>query len=229
MGAVADNLARVKEAIAEAAARVDRDPDSVRLIAVSKTKPVALIEEAIAAGQLDFGENYAQELRDKLTLVSAPGLCWHFIGGLQTNKVKYLAGKVGLIHSVDGLKLAREIDKRSAGQDVVSKVLVEVNMGNEYSKSGVAQAQTLALVKEIEALAHVEVVGLMAMPPFVDDPEESRPYFQQLRQLRDRIRNELGDAAALPELSMGLSNDFEVAIEEGATMVRVGTAIFGSR
>jgi len=229
MSAVAENLARVRQAVQRAAERSGRDPAAVRLIAVSKTKPPALIAEAIAAGQLDFGENYAQELRDKMEAVKAFGVRWHFIGGLQRNKVKYLVGKVEAIHSLDNIELAHEIEKRSANAGVLTRVLVEVNTGGEASKSGVAPEAVGPLVAAIRRLPHLEPIGLMTMPPLFDDAEASRPFFRSLRELRDRLRSELADPEALPELSMGLSHDFEVAIEEGATMVRVGTAIFGER
>jgi pyridoxal phosphate enzyme (YggS family) len=229
MGAVAENLVRGRAAMAAAAARAGRDPASVRLIAVSKTQPVRLIEEALAAGQHHFGENYAQELREKMAALPAAELRWHFIGALQRNKVKYLVGKVDAVHSLDGLELAHELEKRSANAGVVTRVLVEVNLGGEASKSGVTPTAASALVRSVRGLPHLELVGLMTMPPWTKDPEAARPFFRALRELRDRLRAELDEPAALPELSMGLSHDFEVAIEEGATMVRVGTAIFGER
>jgi PLP dependent protein len=229
MSMIKENLARVRAAMARAAERAGRDAASVRLVAVSKTKPAELIREAIAAGQLDFGENYAQELRDKMAEIAAPGLAWHYIGSLQRNKVKYLAGKVAAIHSVASREVAQEIGRRSAAAGSATRVLVEINTGGESSKSGVAPAAAGELVRAARDVAGVEVIGLMTMPPYDPDPEAARPYYRALRELRDRLRQELGAGSALPELSMGLSHDFEVAIEEGATMVRVGTAIFGGR
>jgi len=229
MGEVADNLARVREAVARAAEKAGRDPADVKLIAVSKTKPAALIEEALAAGQFDFGENYAQELRDKMRELGEAGARWHFIGKLQRNKVKYVAGKVEVLHTIDGLALAEEVDKRSAKAGAVTRALIEVNVGGEEQKAGVDPDEALPLMRAVMGMDHVEPIGLMTMPPYWDDAELTRPHFERLRNLRGEMRNELGDPAALPELSMGLSHDFEVAIEEGATMVRVGTAIFGSR
>lgn len=227
MGEVAANLKRVREAIARAAAKAGRDPASVRLVAVSKLKPLAAIAEAIAAGQLDFGENYAQELRDKMAAMAAPEVRWHYIGSLQKNKVKYVAGKVFEVHSVDSLELASEIGRRSEAMGAKTRVFLEVNLAGEASKSGADPSRALSLAQTIRELRGLELVGLMTMPPYFPDPEAARPFYRELRELRDRARAELG--ADLPELSMGMSNDFEVAISEGATRVRVGTAIFGER
>jgi PLP dependent protein len=229
MSEIAENLARVRAEITRAAEKAGRNPAAVRLIAVSKTKTAEAVRAALAAGQLDFGENYAQELRDKMAAIAAPGLGWHFIGALQRNKVKYLAGKVAAIHSVASVEVAEEIARRSAALGTVTRVLIEVNTGGEASKSGVAPEGALALARTVRELAGAELIGLMTMPPYDPDPERARPYYRALRALRDRLREELEDRAALDELSMGLSHDFATAIEEGATMVRVGTAIFGAR
>lgn len=194
-------------------------PAGVTLVAVSKTQPAEAIREAHAAGQRDFGENYAQEWRDKAdALADLPDLRWHFIGGLQTNKVKYLAGRVATIHTVDRLDLAREISRRFAAKGAVARVYLEVNVGGEASKSGCAPADAPALAAAVRALPSVEVVGLMTIPPPDDDP---RPHFRALRALRDRL--------GVAGLSMGMSGDWRVAVEEGSTCVRVGTAIFGAR
>jgi pyridoxal phosphate enzyme (YggS family) len=194
-------------------------PAGVTLVAVSKTHPAAAVREAYAAGQRDFGENYAQEWREKAdALADLADLRWHFIGGLQTNKVKYLAGRVAAIHTVDRIELAREISKRFAGKGAVARVYLEVNLGGEASKSGCAPAEAPALAEAAGALPAVEVVGLMTIPPPEDDP---RPHFRALRALRDRL--------GLAGLSMGMSADWKAAIEEGSTCVRVGTAIFGAR
>jgi hypothetical protein len=196
-----------------------RLPPGVTLVAVSKTQPPDAIREAYAAGQRDFGENYVQEWRDKAAaLADLPELRWHFVGGLQTNKVKYLAGRVHLVHAVDREELARELSRRSAQKGAVARVLVEVNTGGEATKGGCAPDDAPRLVEAARALPSVEVRGLMCMPPPGDDP---RPHFRTLRALRDRL--------GLAELSMGMSADWEVAVAEGATIVRVGTAIFGAR
>jgi pyridoxal phosphate enzyme (YggS family) len=194
-------------------------PPRVTLVAISKTQPAEAIREAHAAGQRDFGENYAQEWRDKADrLADLEGLRWHFVGGLQTNKVKYLAGRVHAIHTVDREELAREISRRFAQKGAVARVYLEVNTGSEATKSGCAPDAAPALAAAIRALPSVELVGLMAIPPPEDDP---RPHFRLLRALRDRL--------GLAELSMGMSADWRIAVEEGATVVRVGTAIFGER
>jgi hypothetical protein len=197
-------------------------------VAVSKLKPPEMIREAIAAGQLDFGENYAQELRDKMAAVTEPAR-WHFIGRLQRNKVKYVAGKVFELHSLDGLELARELSRKCGERGSRMRVFLEVNLGAEAAKSGIEPAEAPGLVKAMREIVNLELVGLMTMPPYFQDPESARPFYRGLRELRDRLREELSDPGALPELSMGLSNDFEVAIEEGATRARIGTAIFGER
>jgi len=222
------NLEHVRSLIAAACVRCGRDPASVRLVAVSKTKPAAMINEAAAAGQVVFGENYVQEFVDKLEQVTAP-VEWHFIGGLQSNKVKYLRGKVAMIHSVDRLSLAEEIDRQWGKIDRKIDLLLEVNLGEEDSKSGTTEAKLIELVRQVAALPHVRIRGLMALPPWLDDPEAVRPYFRRLRELAENIARLQISGVAMDELSMGMSNDFEVAIEEGATLVRVGTAIFGAR
>jgi pyridoxal phosphate enzyme (YggS family) len=206
---VAENLAAVRGAL----------PPGVSLVAVSKTQPAAAIREAYAAGQRDFGENYAQEWREKAdALADLADLRWHFIGGLQTNKVKYLAGRVAYVHTVDREELAREISKRFAQRGAVARVLVEVNTGDEAAKSGCAPDDAPRLCEAIRALPAIEVAGLMCIPPAAEDP---RPHFRLLRALRDRL--------GLAELSMGMSADWRIAVEEGATLVRIGTAIFGTR
>ncbi|MBS1109328.1 MAG: hypothetical protein H6Q88_1320 [Anaeromyxobacteraceae bacterium] len=194
-------------------------PVGVTLVAVSKTQPAAAIREAHAAGQRDFGENYVQEWREKAeALADLPGLTWHFIGSLQTNKVKYLAGRVGMVHTVDREELGREIAKRWEKAGARARILVEVNLGGEASKGGCAPDAVPGLVDLLRGLPAIDVVGLTCIPPPADDP---RPHFRTLRALRDRL--------GLHELSMGMSGDYPVAIEEGATIVRVGTAIFGER
>jgi pyridoxal phosphate enzyme (YggS family) len=222
------NLDQIRARIAAACARCGRDPASVRLLAVSKTKPAAMVEAAFAAGQRLFGENYVQEFLEKAAAVQAP-IEWHFIGALQSNKVKYLPGKVALIHSVDRLSLAQEIDRQWGKAGLCADILLEVNLGAETSKAGADAAGLETLVRQAAILHNLRIRGLMALPPYLDDPETVRPYFRRLRELAGTI-DALGiSGVEMSELSMGMSHDFEVAIEEGATLVRVGTAIFGER
>jgi PLP dependent protein len=194
-------------------------PAGVTLVAVSKTQAAEAIREAYAAGQRDFGENYAQEWRGKAeALADLADLRWHFIGGLQTNKVKYLAGKVASVHTVDRVELAAELSRRFAAKGAIARVFLEVNVGGEVSKEGCAPEAVPELARAVAALPSVEVAGLMCIPPPADDP---RPHFRALRALRDRL--------GLRELSMGMSADWRIAVAEGSTCVRIGTAIFGSR
>ena len=225
---IRENIEGIQARIAAACARVGRNPAEVRLVAVSKTKPAALIEEAAAAGQRLFGENYVQEFADKAEQVRAP-VEWHFIGALQSNKVKYLRGKVTMIHSLDRLSLAEEINRQWAKLDRPVDVLLEVNLGDESSKAGTGAEEAIELVRRVAELPFLRLRGLMALPPWLDDPEEVRPYFRRLRELARRIEALNIPGVTMAELSMGMSNDFEVAVEEGATLVRVGTAIFGGR
>ena len=229
MPPLADNLAAIQSRIRQACQTVNRAPETVRLVAVSKLHPAALIAEAAAAGQQLFGENYVQELFDKAHLLSLP-LEWHMIGHLQSNKVKFLPGIVSMIHTVDRLSLAQEIDRQwREKQGSPCDILVQVNVSGEATKSGTTSAEALTLIQAIAKLPHVKVHGLMTMPPFFDDPDAARPYFRELRLLADQIRPEAIPGVEMAELSMGMSGDFEVAIEEGATLVRVGTALFGER
>ena len=225
---IAANLTQIRERIAAVAQKVGRSPEDIRLVAVSKTHPAALVDEAAQAGQQLFGENYVQEFTAKASEVTMP-VEWHFIGHLQSNKVRQVAGKVTLIHSVDRLSLAEEIDRQWGKLGQICPVLIEVNVGGEATKSGTTAAAALELVRSVAALTHVRIKGLMTMPPFFDDPEAARPYFQELRELAATIEREAVPGVEMQELSMGMSGDFEVAIEEGATLVRVGTAIFGHR
>lgn len=229
MTGIANKLSVVQDCIQRACRKVGRDPSTVRLVAVSKLHPATMVAEAAAAGQTVFGENYVQELCDKAAYLSGP-VTWHMIGHLQSNKVKYLPGIVSMIHTVDRLSLAQEIDRQWRDKlSAVCDILVQVNVSGEVTKSGTTTTEAVELVRQIAQLPNVKVRGLMTMPPFFDDPELARPYFRELRLLAEQI-----DAAAIPgaemaELSMGMSGDFEVAIEEGSTLVRVGTAIFGER
>lgn len=223
---IPERLAMVRAQIAEAARRAGRPIDSVRLVAVSKTKPAEAIRIAYAAGQRDFGENYVQELVDKAKVLDdLPDLRWHFIGSLQRNKAKPATNLSAMIHTVDRDELVVELDKRAFSRGKPLDVLIEVNVGDETSKSGAALENLPKLLENARNAKNLRVKGLMAIPPFLDDPEAVRPYFVKLRTLRDAH----GGPAELPELSMGMSHDCHVAIAEGATLVRVGTAIFGSR
>lgn len=225
---IAENLAHINRRIRITAEKAGRDPASVRLVAVSKTRPAADIVEALQAGQTIFGENYVQELAVKLADMPETAT-WHFIGHLQSNKVKYIAGQVALIHSVDRISLAEEISRQWGRLGKSCDILVQVNISGESSKSGTTAAGAIQLVRECASLSHVRVRGLMTMPPFFDDPEAARPYFAELRKLSQSIIAEQIRGVEMRELSMGMSGDFEAAIQEGATLVRIGTAIFGAR
>ena len=225
---LAENLKEVKEKIAAAAARAGRDASDIVLVAVSKKKPLEDIETLLAEGQMDYGENYVQELCEKYEHVSRP-VRWHMIGHLQTNKVKQIIDKVVLIHSVDSLHLAKQIEKEAAKKDLVCDVLVQINIGQEESKFGIDLAGAEDLICQISQFPHVHVAGLMASAPFVDDPEKNRCYFRILHELFIDIQRKNIDNVDMKILSMGMTNDYEIAVEEGATMVRVGTAIFGAR
>lgn len=222
---LAKRLAGVNEAIAAAATRVGRDPASVDLLAVSKRHPVEVVRAAIAVGLTHFGENFAQELSQKRELID-DDVQWHFIGKLQRNKVKMLVGVVDLIHAVDSERLANAISRRAEAVGVRQRVLLSVNVAGEESKSGVSMAAAAELLQHIRGLESVVCDGLMAMPPLAEDPEQNRRHFRAVTALRDELRT---SENPLPVLSMGTSGDFAVAVEEGATLVRVGTAIFGPR
>ncbi len=219
---LAERLADVQERIASACRRAGRRPEDVRLVAVSKTKPVDLLREGIQAGVAILGESYIQEAQPKIETIGHP-VEWHFIGRLQSNKAKFAVRIFDLIHSVDSLKLAQEINKRAADIDRRQPVLISVNLGGEESKSGLTADQTPELAARIMEMPNLELRGLMTVPPPADEPEDSRPYFAALRELKEKI------GQPLTELSMGMSDDYEVAAEEGATLVRIGTAIFGPR
>lgn len=228
MSELLDRMHSVQERVKNACARAGRDEKSVCLIAVSKTKPVENITELYQDGQRVFGENKVQEMCAKRE--AAPDdIQWHMIGHLQRNKVKYMADFVTMIHSVDSLRLAETISKEAVKHNRVIPVLVEVNVAGEESKFGVAPEDALPLVREIAPLPGITVRGLMTIAPFVENPEDNRPVFKKLRELSVDIARENINNVTMCELSMGMTNDFEIAIEEGATFVRVGTAIFGAR
>jgi len=225
MSQIKENLLRVTERIEKAAQRVGRDPKEIRLVAVSKTVDAARIKEAIEAGVSILGENYVQEAQKKIEEIGKP-VAWHFIGHLQSNKAKYAVRLFDMIHSIDSLTLAEELNRRAEQVGQVAKVMIEVNISGEATKFGTDEEKVFSTVRGILNLGHLSLEGLMTMPPYFDLPEMSRPYYTKLRELKERMVRE---GIPLKELSMGMSNDFEIAIEEGATYVRVGTAIFGER
>lgn len=225
---VADNLEKVKENIAEACRKAGRDPGEVTLIAVSKTKPVELLREAYDAGARCFGENKVQEIMDKYPQLPAD-IQWHMIGHLQRNKVKYIVDKVKMIHSVDSLRLAETIEQEASKRGVQVPVLLEVNVAQEESKFGLKTDEVLPLAEAVSAFPHIKIQGLMTIAPYVDDPEENRGIFRQLKKLSIDIEAKNINNVTMSVLSMGMTGDYQVAVQEGATMVRVGTGIFGER
>ena len=223
-----DNYEAVKNNNEQACMRSNRDLSEVTLIAVSKTKPVPMLQEIYDAGARDFGENKVQELCQKYEELPQD-IRWHMIGHLQRNKVKQVVGKAALIHSVDSYRLAQEISLQAQKQNITVPILIEVNIAKEESKFGIAKEDTIQLVEEIAELPNLTIQGLMTIAPFVDDPEDNRLYFREIKQLSVDIKNKNIDNVTMDVLSMGMTNDYEVAIEEGATIVRVGTGIFGAR
>ncbi len=228
MNKIEENLERTEGKIAEACRIAGRERDDVTLIAVSKTKPVSMIEEAYALGIRDFGENKVQELMDKQEKLPSD-IRWHLIGHLQTNKAKYVVGKVHMIHSVDSLRLAEAISKEAVKKDVTVKILIEVNVGEEESKFGVSASDAETLIREASVLPGIKIMGLMTVAPYVGDQEENIPIFNKLRQLSIDIRQKNIDNVLMDILSMGMSNDYGAAIKAGATHIRIGTSIFGER
>ena len=225
---IAENIGDVERRIVQACERSGRNPEEITLVAVSKTKPVEKLEEAYAAGKRVFGENKVQELVDKYE-VMPKDIKWQMIGHLQRNKVKYIIDKVDLIHSVDSIRLVETIDREAAKKGIIANILLEVNMAKEESKFGLMPEEVMDFIDEVVRYQNVRVQGLMTIAPFVDDPESNRKHFANLHKLLVDIRKKKVNNVTMNVLSMGMTNDFEVAIEEGATMVRVGTAIFGER
>ena len=225
---IAENLKTVKDKIAHAALRAGRNPQDVQLVAVSKTVSGEPIKQAIEAGVTILGESYIQEARKKIGELGK-AVRWDFIGHLQSNKISYAVDLFEVIHSIDRLSLAQALSTRAAKKRKTLRVLVQVNISGEGAKSGIDTGRVNALVSHIASLPNLTLEGLMTMPPYFTDPEKARPYFVALRKLRDTLMAEQGNRIDLKELSMGMSGDFEVAVEEGATLVRVGTAIFGER
>lgn len=225
---IAENLKEVQRDINEVCKKCGRDPSEVTLIAVSKTKPLEDLKEAYDAGARDFGENKVQELTAKIPNLPSD-IRWHMIGHLQRNKVKYIAGEVELIHSVDSFRLAEEINIQAKRKKIIIPALIEINIGDEESKFGVRPDEAKELCKEISELDSIHIEGLMTVAPAADDPEEVRRYFRKMHELFLDIKSENIDNVEMKILSMGMTNDYKVAIEEGSTMVRVGTGIFGAR
>lgn len=225
---VKENLLKIRSLIDETCQKAGRDPSEVLLVAVSKTKPVEAIEEALEAGQIHFGENRVQELVEKMGQLNS-SIKWHMIGTLQTNKIKYMADRVDWIESVHKIKALKEIEKRAGNVQRVIQTLVQVNISGEYQKSGCEPEELRAMLKYAQNLKWVRVRGLMGIAELTDDPEEVRPQFRLLRTLRDQHKDLENGNVTLDHLSMGMTHDFHVAIEEGSTMVRIGTAIFGER
>jgi pyridoxal phosphate enzyme (YggS family) len=226
---VKNRIEKIGKRIEQTALSCGRDPLSVQLVAVSKTVSSKNVKAVVDAGVFTFGENYIQEAMEKIDEIADSRLSWHFIGHLQSNKAKYVVRYFDLIHSVDTLKLATEINRQAKKQGKIQNILVQVNIAMEATKSGVASKDTIALIREISQLENLAVKGLMTMPPFFNQPEKVRPYFKALAQLKNQIQKESINNIEMKELSMGMTGDFEVAIEEGATLVRIGTAIFGDR
>ena len=225
---IQSNLVNVQNNINNACKRAKRSSDEVTLIAVSKTKPVTMLQEAYDAGIRDFGENKVQEIMDKYENLPSD-IRWHMIGHLQRNKVKYIIDKVVMIHSVDSLRLAEEISKQAVKHQLIMPILVELNIGDEDTKFGASSKDAISLVRQISMLPGIQIKGLMTVAPFVENPEENRHYFKAMKNLSVDIMKENIDNVCMDILSMGMTGDYEVAIEEGATMVRVGTGIFGER
>jgi pyridoxal phosphate enzyme (YggS family) len=225
-----ENASAILKRMSHAAMRAGRSPDGVKLIAVTKTVEIEKIQEAVDIGLRIFGENRVQEAQKKVPClksgVSDSGIEWHLIGHLQQNKAKYAVRLFDLIHTIDSVELAEEINRQAEKIDKIQKALVQIKLSGEETKHGVSEEDFLSLLKRVKGMKNIQLKGLMAIPPFFDDPEKTRPYFRRLRELRDKAEKA---GCELKELSMGMSNDFEVAIEEGATMVRIGTALFGER
>lgn len=225
---IAANINKIRQRINDAAARCQRNPDSIKLLAVTKTISPEIVGKAIDAGLTEFGENYVQEAKEKIASIKQR-IKWHMIGHLQTNKAKYAVNLFDYIHSVDRMELAKEINKKAGQISRKINVLIEINVSGEKTKNGIAPVDAFGLIKEISSLGNVSVKGLMTMAPYSDNAENSRPYFSELRKLQKKIAGEEIPGIQMNELSMGMTDDFEIAIEEGATIVRIGRAIFGER
>jgi hypothetical protein len=227
MTSIKENISTIREQITRTALACGRDSETITLIGVSKRKSADTVSKAIAEGSSHLGENYIQEAVDKIDILGKDSACWHFIGHLQSNKARFAVQYFDYIHTVDTIKLAREINKQAAKIGKVQKIFLQVNIAQEDTKSGAGEQEAISLAREFSLFENLSLEGLMCMPPFFDDPQDARIYFKKLRLIQSQIQ--ATGIETLVHLSMGMSNDFHVAIEEGATMVRVGTAIFGSR
>lgn len=225
---IAANINKIRQRMNAAAARCQRNPNSIKLLAVTKTVSPEIVGKAIDAGLTEFGENYVQEAKEKIASIEQR-IKWHMIGHLQTNKAKYAVNLFDYIHSIDRMELAKEINKKAGQISRKINVLIEINVSGEKTKNGITPVDAFGLIKEISSLGNISVKGLMTMAPYSDNPENSRPYFSELRKLQKIIAGEEIPGIQMDELSMGMTDDFEIAIEEGATIVRVGRAIFGER
>ncbi|NDY74234.1 YggS family pyridoxal phosphate-dependent enzyme [Desulfobacter hydrogenophilus] len=226
---IQSNIKKINDDICAAAQRSGRDASKVTLIAVSKRKPPEMVQEAMDAGHRDFGENYIQEAMEKIDLLGRKSAIWHFIGHLQSNKAKFAVKYFDLIHTVDTVKLAKEINRQAKKIGKTQKILLQVNIAQEATKSGAKKNEIVGVAKQVCQFDNLHVSGLMCMPPFFDDPEDARIYFKKLKQISNDVETLNLPHTTMTHLSMGMSNDFTVAVEEGATLVRVGTAIFGAR
>ena len=229
MSSIKENFDRINKQIIDTAVSCGRKPDTIQLIAVSKRKSAETIMEGIKAGAKHLGENYIQEAIEKIDIIGKKSASWHFIGHLQSNKAKFAVNYFEYIHTVDTLKLAKEINKQAKKINKIQKILLQVNISEEETKSGTGIKEAIELIRQISVFENLSLQGLMCMPPYLSDPEQARIYFKQLGQIKEKIMAHNFDNISMTHLSMGMSNDFKVAIEEGSTMVRVGTSIFGRR
>lgn len=229
MNSIKQRLTSIQEEIRIATLSCERNPEEITVVAVSKKKSAEVIQNGIDQGVLVLGENYIQEAMEKIDAIGSTHASWHFIGHLQSNKAKFAVKYFDLIHSVDSFKLAKEIAKQAEKLGKIQNILMQINISEEGSKSGASAEEAIELARNISQLGHVSLKGLMGMPPFYDDPERARPFFRALSQIKNAIEEEKIPGISMAHLSMGMSGDFKVAIEEGSTMVRIGTAIFGSR
>lgn len=229
MSSIKDNLDRINKEIVNTAVSCGRGADSIQLIAVSKKKSVETVIECIKAGAVHLGENYIQEAIEKIDIIGKDTVTWHFIGHLQSNKAKFAVKYFEYIHTVDTLKLAKEINKQAGKINKTQKIFVQVNIGKEDTKSGTKIEDTIQLITQINTFKNLSIQGLMCMPPYFSEPDQARIYFKQLAGMKEKITGYQFDNVSMEHLSMGMSNDFKVAIEEGSTMIRIGTSIFGRR
>ncbi|MCP3924632.1 MAG: YggS family pyridoxal phosphate-dependent enzyme [Desulfobacterales bacterium] len=229
MNKVIDKIKNIEKRLIDTAKKCGRDHDSVKLVAVSKKMSQERVRVAIESGAKILGENYIQEAREKIEALKEYDVSWHFIGHLQSNKAKYAVKIFDMIHTVDSVKLAKEIDKQAKKIDKIQEILIQINISEEESKSGVSADKTIQIIKEISRFDNIRIKGLMGMPPYYDNPEMAKPYFVRMKEIQGMIEAEKIEGVLMDELSMGMTGDFEVAIQEGSTLVRIGTAIFGAR